>query len=394
METVRKLLVSLVFVAVLVVAACAPQSAPVSGTQTPIVSTGTSWSTATPSTQAVALQAWETQWNQWVEGAKKEGTLVFATTQGDLRVPYAEAMEQKYGLQMEVIVGKGGTLSPKITAERRAGIYSYDIYVGNTTTMSTSLKPPGYFDPLDPVLILPESIDPKAWLGGKVPFFDSKDHQIVETLTSVVQFLAVNTDLVKPGEIESYKDLLNPKWKGKIIMEDPTAAGQSAKGIRLLGDKIMGWDYLRDLAKQEPVALRDERMEFDWLIFGKAAMLIAPGPTTAVDMIKLGAPIKLLNGKEGIWTTNSGAAAIFNRAPNSNAAKVFVNWFMSRDGQLVSSKTRALPTMRLDVNQDFIERMWLPDPKVSYLSTSSEEFILAEPEGMKKNNEIFGKFIR
>jgi ABC-type Fe3+ transport system substrate-binding protein len=72
--------------------------------------------------------------------------------------------------------------------------------------------------PAEPALILPEVKDPRLWFGGQFPWWDP-EHTIIRFFGQADVFLAINTAMVKPGEVTSYKDLLDPRWKGKILFK-------------------------------------------------------------------------------------------------------------------------------------------------------------------------------
>ena len=83
--------------------------------------------------------------------------------------------------------------------------------------------PMGAFDPLEPALILPDVKNPKTWRGGAIEFLDPGKTVIVMTPFQRGTIF-YNTKLVNAKEFKSYKDLLDPKWKGKMVVDDPRRA--------------------------------------------------------------------------------------------------------------------------------------------------------------------------
>lgn len=375
----------------LLASACAPSQAP-----SPPVAT------ATPPPQAVAplpkapeRAAWEEKWETLVNAAKKEGTLVLLIgAGGELRVAISRGFEQRFGIRVEAISGRGGEMSQKLQAERRAGIYSSDNYVSGTTTMVTDLKPAGIFDPLEPALVLPEAMDPKAWWKGRLDWVDA-DRTAVAFVAYPKATLGINNNLVKPEEIKSYRDLLNPKWKGKMVMNDPTVAGTGQKFPAVVGDQIMGWDYIRELAKQEPVIIRDQRLQVEWLAHGKYAIAVNPDDPPMTEFIKVGAPISRLTPQEGTYVASGyGNVALINRAPHPNAAKLFVNWLLSKEGQTIFCRTYGVQSGRVDIIVEGLDPLVVRDPKMKYFDSYTEAFVLKGPEQMKLAKEIFGHLMR
>ena len=194
--------------------------------------------------QAAAQPGWEADWEKTLEAAKKEGkTNIYGVVSNSVRTNLSKSFTQKYGIELEFVTGRGSELVEKLTSERRAGIFLADVYLGGATTPVTTFKPKGFLDPLKPLLILPEVTDAKAWYGGGLYFSDAERQYVAcPILTASNNYLSVNTDLVKPGEINSYKDLLNPKWKGKIIINDPTIAGAGSRWFSVVADRFMGLD--------------------------------------------------------------------------------------------------------------------------------------------------------
>lgn len=330
-----------------------------------------------------------------VNGAKKEGRLVLMIgAGGEVRTAMARGFEQRYGIKVEAISGRGGEMVAKLLAERRAGIYSSDVYVSGTTTMVTQMKPEGLFEPLEPVLLLPEAVDPKAWWKGQLDWADA-DRLIVAFVAYPKAPLGINNNLVKPDEIKSYRDLLNPKWKGKMVMNDPTVAGTGAKFPGVIGDAIMGWDYMRELAKQEPVIIRDQRLQVEWLSHGKYAVAINPDDPPMTEFIKAGAPISRLTPQEGTYVASGyGNISLMSKAPHPNAAKLFVNWILSKEGQTVFCRAYGVQSGRTDVVVEGLDPMVVRDPKMKYFDSYTEAFVQKQPEHMKRAGEIFGSLMK
>jgi iron(III) transport system substrate-binding protein len=138
-------------------------------------------------------------------------------------------------------------------------------------------------DPLPPTLILPEVRDAKQWRGGEHEYIDPEPRFLVMT-QSLFATLFVNPNAVKQGDMKSYKDLLQPRWKGKIIADDPTSAGPGLATFTFFYlHPDLGPNFIRALGKQELVFLIDYAQEVDGIIKGKYPVLIGgsePRPTS------------------------------------------------------------------------------------------------------------------
>ena len=353
-----------------------------------------------PSLQALpaAKKGWEAEWKQTLEGAKKEGKVhIYGVASSETRAALSKAFGQKYGIELEFVTARAEEIAARLTAERRANMYLADLYIGGSTMSTTSYKPQGFLDPIKPLLVLPEVTDPKAWYGGAL-YFGDKERQYVAcpVLTASNNYLSVNTGSVKPGEIKSYKDILNPKWKGKIIINDPTITGAGSRWFAVVADRFTGLDYMRDLVKQEPVLTRDQRLQVESLARGKYAIAIGVQPDLQAEFVKAGAPIQTIIPEEGAWLGGGpGLIAYFNRAPHPNATKIFINWLLSKEGQTLYSKTAKAESARLDVPNDHLNKGDLRAPGAKYFISEDEEFLIKKVEYENKwAKEIFGPLIK
>lgn len=376
----------------LLVFSCTPKvSSP-----TPVVTPSAPSSvTAQPAVQAPAKAAWEENWEATLNGAKKEGKVVIALNAGgEVRGALIRGFKQRYGIAMEAISGRGAELAEKVMSERRAGIYTFDLYNGGTTTIVNTLIPARVFDSLEPTLMLPEVTDLKLWWKGEMDWVD-KEHTALSFLAFPKAPVGINTELVKPGEIKSYKDLLNPKWKGKMSMNDPTVTGSGAKFPGVIGGAIMGWDYIRELAKQEPAIVRDERLQVEWLAKGKYPIAINPGDIPFAEVKNAGASIEWLTPQEGTYVTSGyGAIALLKGAPHPSAAKLFINWLLTKEGQTMFSVAGGMQSGRVDVPTDHLQPQIVRDPKMKYFDSYSMDFTLQQPEHIKMSKEIFGPLMK
>ena len=339
---------------------------------------------------------WKADWDSVVTAAKKEGkVLVYTTAPGEMRKALQSGFKEKFGIDVEVVSFRGGEMGARLLNERRAGIYLVDVFVGGSTTPMTQLKPGGALDPLDKLLVLPEITNTKLWHQGKLWWIDQA-HTVLMFLGFPVPNLAINTNMVKQGEIKTYKDLLDPRWKGKIVMNDPTVPGTAAKGFSVIGWHLMNLDYWRDLAKQQPVILRDQRLQMEWVAQGKYPILFFPQSAVATEFIRAGAPIATFIPAEGTYLTGaSGNVAIMNRPPHPNAAKVFINWMLSREGQIIFSKAFGRQSLRTDVGTEGLDPVALRRPDGKYfMGTENEEFLSKQTEHMAVAKEIFAPLLK
>ncbi len=317
-------------------------------------------------------------WDLVLQAAKGEGALiVYSTANPATKQALTKAMKDKYGIAVDFIIGRGEELVQRIVTENRAGLFLGDLVMAGVPTLTQNLKPTGTMAALDAALILPEVADPARWQGKKLPFQD-KEHQIIAFANKSGSHVAVNLDSVVPEDIKSYRDLLHPKWKGKIVMDDPTATGAADQWSQLmlvLFGNEKGKEYLQQITKQDLVLLRDKRLVVEWVARNKYPVAIGADAQTYSEFRAKGAPISFLKLNEGSATTASGGCiAMLKRAAHRNASLVFLNWLLTKEGQTIFQKTFGAPSARLDVDMTGIDPAFIPQEGEKLISTVSEEW--------------------
>ncbi len=339
---------------------------------------------------------WQIQWNNATAASKKEGKVVLYAAYGlaDARDTFINAVKDRFGIELEMTVARGTQLSAKLITERNAGLYLADVYMGGISDFVASILPAKLLDPVEPGLILPEIKNPDIWMGGKLPIWD-KERMVFSSLAQIGSRTAINTNLAKLEEIASYQDIINPKWKGKIAMTDPTISGSGGSWIFLSG-KIMGIDYIKEVVKQEPAITRDARMLSEWLARDKYTIALGIDTGATKSFIQIGAPIALVpRFKEGMEMRGSaGHISFVNKAPHPNSAKVFINWMLSKDGQTVLSRANGVASRRKDVPTDHLEAWQVPDPNGKYYVGESEDAQIEEAKAQDITKEIFAPLMK
>lgn len=287
---------------------------------------------------------WQAEWEKTVAAAKREGPLVNFGGEEITRPEILQAFNAEYPeIKVATTVGHGSDLGARIIAERRAGKFLVDLYAGGPTTPYRVLYLGKALDPITPLLLLPEVSDASKWHTGKHFYADPEDRYLLmfEGGVSGGASIYVNTKAVKPGELKSYWDLLQPRWKGKILFMDPKSSSLGLNSATtLFNDPDIGPEFLRRLLREMDVGISaDRRQGADWLSAGKFSICFACRDTDRA--IKQGLPIaeadpaSLKEGGNEIGGGGSSVLGFVNKAPHPNAAKVFVNWFLARAGQIV-----------------------------------------------------------
>lgn len=345
-----------------------------------------------PATFAAQAEAWKAEWEKTLQAAKKEGRLVLYGS-ADYEKLFAEFQKKFPEIRVTGVYGRGADVAKRIMAERRAERYLGDLYLNGMTTGYNVFYKAKALDPLPPVLVLPEVTDQSKWWQGKHHYVDPENQYLFNINGEVRIVVGYNTKLVNAGEIKSYWDLLNPKWKGKIVAYDPTLGGAGDAMRFFYHEKSLGPDFIkRILTETDIVISTDTRQMGDWLAGGRFALSIF-GPISRMDLDVMqvqGLPVGWFEPdhlKEGAYiTAGSGGVGLINRAPNPNAAKIALNWLLSREGQIAYQRlflqgNDGPDSLRIDIPKERVpkgNRRPQSDPN-RYPSVDRAEWMDQEP---------------
>lgn len=321
-------------------------------------------------------------WDKIVQAAKAEGKVVMYTTSWgpEIRRALTEAFNNKFGITLEVMpFSRGADLTARVQQEKMAGFGVTDIYGAGGGTFITIFKPNGLMGNLEPLLMSPEVTDAKPWRGGRVPFLD-KDKQIIIMAAGAQRYIMYNTDLIKKGEITTYRDVLKPQYKGKITLNDPTVTGAGNAFMGHLGLHLWNAgeakEFLKQLIRQqEAVIQRDNRLHVESVARGKFAIALAPNEDNMAQFFKSGAPVAMVYPKDGVYVApGAGCIAVPVKMAHPNAATVFINWLLTKEGQTIYSRSRGTPSMRLDVSTEGINPAFIAQPDEKLFLPTEESF--------------------
>ena len=297
-----------------------------------------------------------------VEGAKKEKKLVFYTTM-DLpqSIEIVRDFAQKYpflGLELHPL--EADTLVKRIQNEARSGMSTWDVLLGG----GGSLQPL-----LEANLIVSYHSPQREAVSDALN--DSEGYWSGYYLNPYV--LGYNTTSVKEDEIpKKYDELLEPRWKGNRIAIDSTAHGLLRGLVAAWGeDKALG--YLKRLADQQPVMARASITAVDSLHTGNVSMVIARAPVIQGYKKKLQSPIDWVSLEPTVAQID--AVMLSAQSPHPNAARLFVDFVLSKEGQGALVGIQQIPVRRdmeprsnavFQGHKWFVER---PDKHVNFRET-------------------------
>lgn len=351
--------------------------------------------------QAGAAAAVDAEWTRAVEAAKKEGKVgVFLYQRENIELA-VKAFEKKYPeIQMIVASSAAAETGPRLMAERRAGKFLWDVCICGPTTPFGVLYPAKALDPIKPFLMLSEVTDQSKWWDGKHAYMDPEgSHIFVFVGSTDLPNVFYHKAQVDPKEFKSYWDMIQPKWRGKIVALDPRQPGRQRVGGRVLFNiPELGEKFLTRLFAEMDVTLsRDERQAMDWLAVGKFALCLFCGNIEAARA--QGLPVEefdVFRWKEtpAISSGSNGSLALMNQTPHPAAAKVFINWLLSREGQLsfqkiMNSDNLLVESLRIDISKDSVPAPQRRVAGVKYINMDTAERSNQEPV-----NKLFKEIIK
>ena len=347
---------------------------------------------------AQTASGWQQQWDNSVNAAKKEGRVVVFGPAGEvIRNALVDAFSKSFpDIALEYIGGRAAEGAARVKAERDGGVYSIDVFIGGAVT-AMQLSSYGALERLEPALISPEVKDPKYWRDGRLEFTNPATRHTLVFSSQPNPPVIYNLKQVNVAEIDQLYELLDPKWKGKVVLNDPLIAGPAGSLFRWLW-RILGadkaTDYFRKMRAQAGAIDRDQRRQLEWVAQGKYAWLLAPNNAMVYQLAQRGLKFGILPEFKDYGThigTGSGCLALMNRAPHHDAALVFLNWFLSKEGQTVWSKALNLQTRRLDVPLDHIAPYLIVKPGGRYWISYYEKDALRSAREEAVIKELFGR---
>ena len=326
---------------------------------------------------------WKQEWERTVQAAKKEGQLTiyvyrYEAAFAGFRAEYPE-------IKLNAVGATGSQLGARIMAERRGGKYLADLFSSGANTSFNVLYKGRALDPLKPLLVLPEVVDESKWFGGRHRYIDPEGKYIFAYIgnSSGSGQLSYHVRQVDPKEFQSFWDLVQPKWKGKIVSLEPANTGLGASMQFFYYNPELGPEWIkRFFGTMEITYSREFRQMTDWLAQGRFALCMG---CKDVDRARQqGLPVESLDEvgwKEGrSFSSGGGTLSLLNRAPHPNAARLFVNWYLSRKGQLALQNiddpfgSEYRNSLRIDIPKDAIPPAHRLVEGMKYLDVTRPEY--------------------
>jgi iron(III) transport system substrate-binding protein len=305
-----------------------------------------------------------------IEAAKKEGKCSFYTA---MDLQFAEKLGKEFeakfpGIAVRVERSGAERVFTRIGQEYSSNVHAVDVV--NTADQSHCIvwKKNGWL-----AQYLPEDVVKNY----DKTYYDPEGYEVVTRV--LVSPFGVNTSLVKMEDApKSFADLLDPKWKGKMVKAHPAYSGTIMNATFQIA-RDLGWEYLEKLARQSILQVQSATDTPKKIALGERAIMIDGAGYLVIRDKEAGKPVDVIYPAEGTPVATS-PSCVFKAAPNPNAARLFFNWMHGREGQqLLIDYAR-----QYSANKQAVEK-----PGVRKLSDI--KLMKEDPEGVEKGAEEIKK---
>ncbi|WP_103104240.1 ABC transporter substrate-binding protein [Brevibacillus reuszeri] len=328
-----------------------------------------------PANSETPKEAWEREWEKTVELAKKEGEVTIIGPAATSREELMRQFEKQYpGIKVKYIGMRPSLAVSKLLAEQQQDKYLSDILLEGGQQIAFDLFPAGATDDIRKFIVFPEIQDDNNWYMGYEAGYSmaSNTGQYVFAIIALPN-IHINHDVIPEGEIKTLQDLLDPRWRGKMVLHNFARQAQGHGTLAALAASE-GKEFVLKLLEQEPLVIDDPRQLIEAYVTGKYPIGIGLDNTMLRQFREQG--VVKNSGKlqpEVSTVVTPFPIGVLKNQPHPNAAKVFINWFLSKEGQnQFVTLTKESQSRRKDVAESVYEdvRGW---DKVDYRTSNLEK---------------------
>ena len=275
-----------------------------------------------------------------VKAAQQEGRVVFYTSiELRLAEKLGHAFEAAYpGIAVQVERSGAERIFQRVAQEEASGVHAADVLESSDIGHALAWKRGGLLSPFVPA-------DVPKWPA------DARDGDgMFAADRATLSVMGYNARLVKPEEApKSFADLLEPRWTGKIVKAHPGYSG-TIMTATFEQEQALGWGYFEKLGKQRVMQVQSATEPPRKLALGERAVMADGSEYVLLDLIAAGNPLKVVYPTEGTPLV-LGSAAVAKTASHPNAARLFISFLFSRDGQQLMVDVGALRSFHPDVKE-------------------------------------------
>jgi iron(III) transport system substrate-binding protein len=301
-----------------------------------------------------------------IEAARKEGKVSFYTA---LELPVAErfgkVFEAKYpGIAVRVERSGAERIYQRIAQEQGSRINAVDVANSTDPAHYLDWKRNGWLAPY-----VPEDV------ARHFPAEQRDPDGMYATVCAWLSVIGYNTSLVKPeGAPKSFGDLLDPRWRGRLVKAHPGYSG-AILTVTFLLVRELGWGFFEKLAEQKIMQVQSAAEPPKKIQAGERAVMADGNDYNLLMLKEAGQPVEVVYPSEGTPLV-TGPSGVFQSAPNPNAARLFQNWLHSLDGQQVLVDFAAQHSVHAQIKE-----------KPGRKRLSEIKLMKDDPEGVEKASE-------
>ncbi|MFL5253377.1 MAG: ABC transporter substrate-binding protein [Rhodopila sp.] len=256
-----------------------------------------------------------------VAAAKKEGKIAWYTADDlVLATNVAKAFEAKYGLTVQLERSGAERIYQRIAQEYASNINEVDVATSSDAGHTVSWNANGWLAPFVPA-------DVTSWTDKAV---GADGKYIVDKFTLVTP--GYNARLVKADDApKTWTDLLDPKWKNKLVKAHPGYSGAITNETFALSH-LLGWEFYEKLAKQGVLQVQSATDPPMRAAQGERAVMADGAEVTSNRLIGQGAPLVLIYPPEGVPLV-AVVSVVMQRSQRPNAARLFMHYLCSPECQ-------------------------------------------------------------
>jgi ABC-type Fe3+ transport system substrate-binding protein len=336
----------------------------------------------------------------WQDGAPPEWTRVLAAARAEGQVTVAAfpllaekmsaAFQRDTGIQLNFLSSNTAEQSARLEAEARAKNITIDILLGGGRELGPMMRD-GLLESIAPQLLLP-GVSPSNFRGGTLKWMDNSRKYLLQGAEYVFGWLLVNKDIVDPGQIRTWQDLLDPKFRGKIASYDLRSPGPGQGSASWIYNTF-GIGYIKALFLDQQVKFSTDNRQLVEIVARGTTPIVFGAIQIEVERFKKAGfsnlAVVLPDDAPGYLTGGYSVLKQAKGVPHPNAATVFINWYMSQPGQEVYESVMLETSMRTDLNTGLPDYL-VPRQGVKYYEAFNENEYFSRNDVVKLITDALG----
>jgi ABC-type Fe3+ transport system substrate-binding protein len=341
-------------------------------------------------------QDWKTEYDALAAKVKGQSFAAAVAPDGAFLGTLA-AFGKKFGVEIQSTTMRPSQTLARIQTEQKNGQFVWDLWMGGTSNMVNTASPAGLLEPIEKYFLRPDVKDPSNWRHPDYILNDSR--RTIFAVTNKVEYYTFrNTKVLPEIKFATWDDFADPRLKGKIGMRDLSVPNAGAFSVAtMLGAK--GGDFVRKIMKEQDIKIFENPQQLEATL-NRGAVAVALGLETSLwDKCRADGGCKDIDRMEQFAAATSTGMTIPRNPPHPDVVKLWVNWFLSKEGQDIwvntwaAGSTSGAVSMRKDVPPVKGHEGSLPDftKPEKYIFVSSERGSEEIEETIKIFKEVTGR---